>query len=542
MTLQGTPILVLKEDTSRTTGKDAISSNIAAARLVSEAIRSALGPKGMDKMLLDSFGDVVITNDGATILKEIDIAHPIGKMMVELSKIQDQEVGDGTTSVVILAGELLNQAAELISTDKIHPTILVEGYRLATEKAIEYIQEIATDVSPDDDTLLKEIVNTSMGSKIVSRSSDLLSNLVIKAVKSIDDGSGKIDIEDIKVEKKEGEDIDSTILVKGIVLDKEVVHTGMPKSLENPKIALVTEAFEVSKTEFDSELSITDPTKIQEFLDRETAMLQKMVDTVVKSGANVVIAQKGIDDVAQHLLAKQGIMAIRRVKKSDIEKLSKATGAAIVTNLSDLSADDLGSAGKVHETKIGDDDMVFVEDCPEAKSVTILVRGGTELVVDEAERSIHDAVCVVRNVLEDKKVVAGGGSPEAYVSRKLHKFAETLVGREQLAVQAFANALEIIPRTLAENAGLDPIDIVVALRNEHESGNFKAGVDVFAGKVQNMEGVIEPLRVKTHAITAASENAQMILRIDDIISAKAGEGPGPGGPGGPGGMGGEDFD
>jgi thermosome len=542
MTLQGTPILVLKEDTSRTTGKDAISSNIAAARLVSEAIRSALGPKGMDKMLLDSFGDVVITNDGATILKEIDIAHPIGKMMVELSKIQDQEVGDGTTSVVILAGELLNQAAELISTDKIHPTILVEGYRLATEKAIEYIQEIATDVSPDDDTLLKEIVNTSMGSKIVSRSSDLLSNLVIKAVKSIDDGSGKIDIEDIKVEKKEGEDIDSTILVKGIVLDKEVVHTGMPKSLENPKIALVTEAFEVSKTEFDSELSITDPTKIQEFLDRETAMLQKMVDTVVKSGANVVIAQKGIDDVAQHLLAKQGIMAIRRVKKSDIEKLSKATGAAIVTNLSDISTDDLGSAGKVHETKIGDDDMVFVEDCPEAKSVTILVRGGTELVVDEAERSIHDAICVVRNVLEDKKVVAGGGSPEAYVSRKLHKFAETLVGREQLAVQAFANALEIIPRTLAENAGLDPIDIVVALRNEHESGNFKAGVDVFAGKVQNMEGVIEPLRVKTHAITAASENAQMILRIDDIISAKAGEGPGPGGPGGPGGMGGEDFD
>jgi thermosome len=542
MSLQGTPVLILKDDTQRTTGKDAVSSNIAAARVISEAIRSALGPKGMDKMLLDNFGDVVITNDGATILKEIDIAHPIGKMMVELSKIQDQEVGDGTTSVVILAGELLSQAAELISGDKIHPTILVEGFRLATEKAIEFINEIATEVSADDDDLLKEIVNTSMGSKIVSRSSGLLSTIVIDAVKSIDTGSGRIDIDDIKVEKKEGEDIEATLLVKGIVLDKEVVHAGMPKSLENPKIALITEAFEVSKTEFDSELSITDPTKIQEFLDREASMLQKMVDKVVAAGANVVIAQKGIDDVAQHLLAKQNIMAIRRVKKSDIEKLSKATGASIVNNLSDLSTDDLGTAGKVYETKIGDDDMVFVEDCPEAKSVTILVRGGTELVVDEAERSIHDAICVVRNVLEDKKVVAGGGAPEAYVSRKLHKFAESLIGREQLAVQAFANALEVIPRTLAENAGLDPIDIIVALRNEHETGNFKAGVDVFKGKVKNMDGVTEPLRVKTHAISAASENAQMILRIDDIISAKAGEGGPPGGPGGPGGMGGDDFD
>ncbi|MHA1237500.1 MAG: thermosome subunit alpha [Candidatus Hodarchaeales archaeon] len=502
MTLQGTPILILKDDTTRTTGKDAVSSNIAAARIISEAIRSALGPKGMDKMLLDNFGDVVITNDGATILKEIDIAHPVGKMMVELSKIQDQEVGDGTTSVVIIAGELLAQASELMDDDKIHPTILVEGYRLATEKAIEYLNEIASEVTADDVDKLKEIVITAMSSKIVSRSSDLLSTIVIDAVKSIDTGSGRIDIDDIKVEKKEGEDIESTSLVKGIVLDKEVVHAGMPKSLTNPKIALITEAFEVSKTEFDSELSITDPSKIQEFLDREASMVQKMVDKVVESGANVVIAQKGIDDVAQHLMAKKNIMAIRRVKKSDIEKLSKATGAAIVNNIKDLTADDLGTAGKV--------------------------------------RSIHDAICVVRNVLEDKKVVAGGGAPEAYVSRKLHKFAESLIGREQLAVQAFANALEIIPRTLAENAGLDPIDIIVALRNEHESGNFKAGVDVFEGKVKNMEDVIEPLRVKTHAISAASENAQMILRIDDIISSKSSGGPG--GPGGPGGMGGDDFD
>ncbi|MHA2217031.1 MAG: thermosome subunit alpha [Candidatus Hodarchaeales archaeon] len=540
MTLQGTPVLILKDDAQRTTGKDAVSSNIAAARLISEAIRSALGPKGMDKMLLDGFGDVVITNDGATILKEIDIAHPVGKMMVELSKIQDQEVGDGTTTVVILAGELLAQASELIAGDKIHPTILVEGYRLATEKAVEYLNEISSEVSADNVDQLKEIVTTSMSSKIVFRSSGLLSNIVIDAVKSVDTGSGKIDIDDIKVEKKEGEDIDSTVLVKGIVLDKEVVHASMPKRLTNPKIALVTEAFEVSKTEFDSELSITDPSKIQEFLDRESGMIKKMVDKVVESGADVVIAQKGIDDVAQHLLAKKNIMAIRRVKKSDIEKLSKATGAAIVNNIKDLSADDLGTAGNVHEAKIGDDDMVFVEECPDAKSVTILVRGGTELVVDEAERSIHDAICVVRNVLEDKKVVAGGGAPEAYVSRKLHKFAESLIGREQLAVQAFANALEVIPRTLAENAGLDPIDIIVALRNEHESGNFKAGVDVFSGKVQNMEGVIEPLRVKTHAISAASETAQMILRIDDIISSKSSGGPG--GPGGPGGMGGEDFD
>ncbi|MFW9905858.1 MAG: thermosome subunit alpha [Candidatus Thorarchaeota archaeon] len=542
MTLQGTPVLILKEDTSRTTGRDATSSNIAAARVISEAIRSALGPKGRDKMLVDNFGDVVITNDGATILKEIDIAHPIGKMMVELSKIQDQEVGDGTTTVVILAGELLQQAAELITSDKIHPTILVEGFRVATEKAEEYLNEIATDVAAEDEALLVQLVNTTMGSKIVARSSDLLAKIVIDAVKSVDPGTGKIDIEDIKIEKKEGEDIESTILVKGIVLDKEVVHAGMPKRIENPKIALIAEAFEVSKTEFDSELSITDPSKIQEFLDREAGMIQKMVDKIVESGANVVIAQKGIDDIAQHLLAKQNIMAIRRVKKSDMEKLSKATGAKIVSSIPDLSADDLGNSGKIYETKVGDDDMVFVEDCPLAKSVTILIRGGTELVVDEAERSIHDAICVIRNVFEDKKIVPGGGAPEAYVSRKLHKFSESLVGREQLAVQAFANALEVVPRTLAENAGLDPIDIVVALRSEHESGNTKAGIDVFQGKVRNMDNVIEPLRVKTHAITAASENAQMILRIDDIIAAKASEGPG-GPPGGPGGdMGGEDFD
>ncbi len=542
MSFQGTPVFILKEDTARTTGRDAINSNIAAARVISEAIRSALGPKGRDKMLVDNFGDVVITNDGATILKEIDIAHPIGKMMVELSKIQDQEVGDGTTSVVIFAGELLQHAAELITGDKIHPTILVEGFRVATEKANEYLKEIAKDMPVENDSLLIQLVNTTMGSKIVSRSSDLLARIVIDAVKSIDPGTGKIDIDDIKVEKKEGEDIESTLLIKGIVLDKEVVHSGMPKRLENPKITLIAEAFEVSKTEFDSELSISDPSKIQDFLDREAGMIQKMVDKIVESGAKVVIAQKGIDDIAQHLLAKQNIMAIRRVKKSDMEKLAKATGAKIVSNIPDLSSNDLGTAGTVYETKVGDDDMVFVEDCPLAKSVTILIRGGTELVVDEAERSIHDAICVVRNVLEDKKIVPGGGAPEAYVSRKLHKFSESLVGREQLAVQAFANALEVIPRTLAENAGLDPIDIIVALRSEHESGNNKAGVDVFEGKVRNMTDVIEPLRVKTHAITSASETAQMILRIDDIIASKSTDGPGPGGPGGPGGMGDEDFD
>jgi len=542
MTLQGTPIFILKEDTQRTTGKDAASSNIAAARVISEAIRSALGPKGMDKMLVDNFGDVVITNDGATILKEIDIQHPIGKMMVELSKIQDQEVGDGTTTVVILAGEFLQQAAELISSDKIHPTLIVEGYRVATEKALEFLNEIANDVAVEDENLLKLVVNTSMGSKIVASHSDHLSKIVIAAVKSIDSGKGKIDIEDIKVEKKEGEDITSTRMIKGIVLDKEVVHPGMPKKLKDPKIALIAEAFEVSKTEFDSELSITDPSKIQEFLDRETDMIKKMVDKVIESGATVVIAQKGIDDIAQHLFAKKGIMGIRRVKKSDMEKLAKATGAKIVDNIHDLSSDDLGNAGKVYETSVGDDDMVFVEDCPLAKSVTILIRGGTELVVDEAERSIHDAICVVRNVLEDKKVVPGGGAPEAYVSRKLMKFSESLVGREQLAVQAFAKALEVIPRTLAENAGLDPIDIIVALRSAHESGNSSTGIDVFKGKVREMNDVIEPLRVKTHAITAASENAQMILRIDDIIAAKAGGGPGAGPPGGPGGEGMDDMD
>lgn len=541
MTFQGTPVLILKDDAQRTTGKDAMTSNISAARVISEAIRSALGPKGMDKMLLDNFGDVVITNDGATILKEIDIAHPIGKMMVELSKMQDQEVGDGTTSVVILAGELLAKAGELFTADKIHPTILVEGFRLATEKAIEYLNEMASDVSSDDNAILTKVVRTTMGSKIVARSSELLAKIVIDAVKSIDPGTGRIDIDDIKVEKKEGEDIESTTLIKGIVLDKEVVHAGMPKSLDSPKIALIAEAFEISKTEFDSELSITDPSKIQEFLDREAGMIQRMVDKVVESGANVVIAQKGIDDIAQHLLAKQNIMAIRRVKKSDMEKLSKATGANILTKIKDLTKEDLGTAGKAYETKVGDDDMVFIEDCPLAKSVTILIRGGTELVVDEAERSIHDAICVVRNVLEDKKVVPGGGAPEASVSRKLHKFAESLIGREQLAVQAFAEALEVIPRTLAENSGLDPIDIIVALRTEHESGNTSAGIDVSQGKVRSMTDIVEPLRVKTHAITAASENAQMILRIDDIIASKSSGGPGgdmP--PGGPGGM--DDYD
>jgi thermosome len=462
--------------------------------------------------------------------------------MVELSKIQDQEVGDGTTSVVILAGELLQQAGELLAGDKIHPTLIVEGFRVATEKALDYLSEIAIDASADDEALLKKVVKTSMGSKIISSHSDLLSKIVIDSVKSVDPGTGRIDIDDIKVEKKEGEDITSTIMVKGIVLDKEVVHAGMPKDLSNPKIALISEAFEVSKTEFDSELSITDPSKIQEFLDREAGMIQKLVDKVTESGANVVIAQKGIDDIAQHLLAKKNVMAIRRVKKSDMEKLAKATGGKIINNIQDLSPDDLGTAGKVYETKVGDDDMVFVEDCPLAKSVTILVRGGTELVVDEAERSIHDAVCVVRNVLEDKKVVPGGGAPEAYVSRKLMKFSESLIGREQLAVQAFARALEVIPRTLSENAGLDPIDIVVALRNAHESGKNNSGVDVFKGKVRSMTDVVEPLRVKTHAITAASENAQMILRIDDIIAAKSSGGGPPGGPGGMGGPGMDDLD
>ncbi|MHA2272048.1 MAG: thermosome subunit alpha, partial [Candidatus Hodarchaeales archaeon] len=482
--LSGTPVILLREGAERTRGKDAQRNNMAAAQVIGEAVRSSLGPMGMDKMLVDNFGDVVITNDGATILKEIDVQHPVAKFIVELAKTQDDEVGDGTTTVVVIAGELLKKAEELLDED-IHPTIIVEGYRKATDEAMKYIDEIAVNISKDDEAALKKIAMTAMGSKNVATSSDFLSDLVVKAVRAVIRDDGTVDIEDIKVEKKAGHDLEATTLIEGIALDKEVVHPGMPKKIENGKIALVAAQLEIKKTEFDAELTMSDPSQMKAFLDREADMIKEMVEKVASSGANVLLAQKGIDDIAQHFLAKKGILAVRRIKKSDMEKLARATGAKIASSLDDLSPDDLGTAGLVEERKIGDDDMVFVEKCPTAKSVTLLIRGGTELVVAEAERSIHDAICVVRNVVTDGKFVYGGGAPETFIARKLNDFAASLPNREQLAVQAYAEALEVIPRTLAENGGLDPIDIFVELRKKHNEGIQTAGVDPVAGIVKD---------------------------------------------------------
>jgi thermosome len=534
MMTSGTPIFILKEGTERTRGKDALSNNIAAARAIAESIRTALGPRGLDKMLTDSFGDVTITNDGATILKEMDVAHPIAKFIVEQSKTMDDEVGDGTTTVVVLTGEMLKVAEELIEQG-IHPTILVEGYRIAQEEAIKYLDKISTKVESGDIETLKMIAKTSMGSKIVSTSSDLLADLVVKAITSVTVDSNA-DLDDVKVEKKTGGSISESELIEGIVLDKEVVHPGMPTDVEDAIVLLLDEALEISKTEIDAELSIRSPDQIKGFLDREQGMLKEMAENIKNLGATVVLCSKGIDDVVQHLLAKEKVMAVRRIKKSDMEKLAKATGAKIVSQLSDVSKDDLGSAGHIYERLVTDDKMVFVEECPQTTAVTILVRGGTELVVDEAERSLHDALCVVRNVVRDSRIVPGGGAPEMAISNHLQKFASKLPGREQLAVQAFGQALEVIPRTLAENTGMDPLDMLSELNKGKATEML--GIDPINKKVKNFKtskDVIEPAAVKRQAITSASEAAQMILRIDDIISAKDLGGGGGGPPGGPGG-------
>lgn len=539
MSLQGQPIFILKEGTERTKGKDALSNNIAAARAIAESIRTALGPRGLDKMLTDSFGDVTITNDGATILKEMDIAHPIAKFIVELAKSQDDEVGDGTTTVVVLAGELLKMAEGLID-DTVHPSVIVEGFRLASEEAQKHLDSVAITVKSDDRETLTKIALTAIGSKIISTSGDHMAKIIVDSILAVADGN-QADLDDIKVEKKTGGSLTETELIEGIVLDKEWVHPAMPIGIEDAKVALVEEALELSKTEFDAELNISSPDQIKSFLDRETEMIKEMVEIVVKSGANVLVCSKGIDDVAQHLLAKAGISAVRRVKKSDMEKLAKATGGKLVSLLSDLSAGDLGTSGHIYQKTVSDDKMVYVTDCPNAKSVTILIRGGTELIVDEAERSIHDALCVVRNVVKDGNIVYGGGSIEMEIGAHLEKYANSLVGREQIAVKAFAKALEVIPRTLAENTGMDPIDIMTDLRKAGKG----FGVDPIARKVADFRtmNVVEPTSVKRQAISSASEAAQMILRIDDIISAKdlggAGAGGGPG-PDGPGGM--DDFD
>jgi thermosome len=521
--LGGQPVLILPEGTLRTRGRTAQENNIAAAKAVADAVRTTLGPKGMDKMLVDSIGDIVITNDGVTILEEMEIEHPAAKMLVEVAKTQNEEVGDGTTTAAVIAGELLKKAGELLEQE-IHPTVIIRGYNLALKKAIEILEKMAKPISIKDKEMLVKIARTSMSGKSGYGNLDKVADLVVEAVTMVaEEKNGKvvIDTENIKREKKQGGSSEDTELIKGVIIDKEVVHPGMPKTVKEARIALVDAALEVKETETDAQIQITDPLKLQAFLEQEEKLLKDMVEKVAKSGANVLFCQKGIDDAAQHYLAKKGIMAARRVKKSDMEALAKATGARIVTNLDDLEAKDLGYAKLVEEQKIGDEQMIFVRDCKNPKAVSILVRGGTEHVVDEVDRAIEDAIGAVASAIEVGKVVPGGGAPEAEVARGLKKYAETLKGREQLAVNAFADAMEIIPRSLAENAGLDPIDTLVALRAEHEHGNTQMGVNVYDGGVVDMlkEGVIEPLKVKTQALKSAAEAAEMILRIDDVIAA-----------------------
>ncbi|RLI21685.1 thermosome subunit [Candidatus Bathyarchaeota archaeon] len=520
----GQPILILKEGTSRRRGREAQRNNIMAARIIAEVLRSTLGPRGMDKMLIDSLGDITITNDGATILDEIEVEHPAAKMMVEVAKTQDDMVGDGTTTAVVLAGELLKRAEELLDQN-IHPTVIVSGYRKAVQKAVEILNKIGVEVDLNDRETLKKVALTSMSSKAVGAARDHLAEIAIDAVKQIvEERGGKrvADIDNIQIIKKEGKSIFDTQLVNGIIIDKEVVHPGMPKRITEAKIALLDCPLEVEKTEFNAEIRIPDPTQMKAFLDQETRMLKEMVDKIKAVGANVVFCQKGIDDMAQHFLAKEGILAARRVKQSDMEKLARATGGRIVTNLDDLKPEDLGTAGLVEERKIGDDKMIFVEKCKNPRSVAILIRAGLERMVDEAERAMHDALSVVSDVIENNKIVAGGGAVEAEIAKHLRDYATTVGGREQLAIEAFAESLEIVPKTLAENAGLEPIDIMVELRAAHEKadGQFM-GLDVYNGKIVNMfeKGIIEPLAVKEQAIKSAAEAASMILRIDDVIAA-----------------------
>jgi thermosome len=543
--LGGTPVFILKEGSQRTAGREAQRSNIMAAKAVAGAVRTTLGPKGMDKMLVDTLGDVVITNDGVTILKEMDIEHPAAKMMVEIAKTQDAEVGDGTTTAVVLAGELLKQAEGLLDQE-IHPTVIAAGYRAAAEKSMDILKTVGVKVSVNDDDLLRKVALTAMTGKGSGTAREELTGLAVQAVKAVVDEDGHVDIDNITVEKKVGGGISDSQLVHGMVIDKERLHPSMPKKVTNAKIALLNAAIEIEKTEVDAKIEITSPDQLQAFLDQEEVMLKDMVKRITDTGANVVFCQKGIDDLAQHFLAKASIYTVRRVKKSDMEKLARATGGRVVTSIHDLTATDLGKAGLVEERKIAGDEMTFVEQCENPKSVSIILRGGTEHVVDELDRAMNDALRVVGVVVEDKMLVPGAGAPEVELAARLREYAATVGGREQLAIESFADAMEIIPKTLAENAGMDQIDSLVALRSEHEKGAKFAGLNVDTGKPEDMlqAGVVEPLRVKTQAISSAAEAAVMILRIDDVIASKSG-GPGgmPGGPGGmPGGMGGEDFE
>ncbi|MDA4134596.1 MAG: thermosome subunit beta [Thaumarchaeota archaeon] len=549
MTSGGTPVLILKEGSNQSKGKEAQRNNIAAAKLIAEIVKTSVGPRGMDKMLVDSLGDVTITNDGATMLKEIDVQHPAAKMLVEVSKATDNEVGDGTTSAVILAGALLEKAEELIDKG-VHPTVIVEGYNKAARKAVEFLGEFAEKVSPTNKEWLIKIARTSMQTKLVSREAQELAELVVAAATQVAEKTGttyKVDLSNIKVEKKPGGSLKDTKLVMGFVLDKEVAHSGMPRKIENAKIAIVNAAFEIEKTEFDAKLNISDPSMMKKFLDEETHMLKEMVDKVVAIGANVLICQKGLDDIAQHYLAKAGILAVRRVKESDMTNLAKATGARIANNFEDLSSKDLGYAALVEERKVEQDKWVFIEGTKNPKAVTILVRGGTQRIVDEADRSLHDALMVTKDVIEKPAIVAGGGAPEAEMATRILKWTDTLMGREQLAAQKFAEALETIPIALATNAGLDPIDTMVEIRAKHAEGGKWFGIEAKQARVMDMhrENVIEPLAVKEQIIRSATEAACMILRIDDVIASGKSKGPsGPpgGGMGGMGGMGGGDFE
>ena len=538
------PIIILREGTERTRGRDAQRNNIMAAIVIGEAVKSALGPKGMDKMLVDSFGDITVSNDGATILKEMDVAHPAAKMVIEVSKTVDQEVGDGTTTAAVLTGELLKKAEGLLDQN-IHPTTIISGYRKAAKKAIKVIEEESETVDPSSSgyrRLLIDAAKVAMSSKFVSTSRDELANIVVDAIlilsKDLAEGED-IDMDDLPRQKQHGMTVDETKLVKGLVLDKEIVHPGMPKKIEQAKIALLESAIEVTKTEFDAKIQITDPTAMQSFLDEEQRMLKSMVDKIVESGANVVIAQKGIDDVAQHYLAKNGILAVRRIKKSDVERIHKATGAAIVSKIQNLTKADLGKAKIVEQRLVGEDKMLFIEGTPKSSVATLLVRGGTSHVVDEVDRALNDALYVVRDIVIYPKITYGGGALASAIATRLRKYASSLEGREQYAVNAFADAAEVIPVTLAENAGLDPIDILVSLRSAHTEGKSTYGVDITKGKVRDMKQtrIIEPALVSKQIVMSASEAAQMILKIDDVIASK-----GMGGMGGPGGPGGEDFD
>ncbi len=549
--LGGQPVFIMSEDSERRTGEDAQENNIAACKSVSKAVRTTLGPKGMDKMMVDSVGDLVVTNDGVTILEEMDLDHPAAKMMVEVAQTQEEEVGDGTTTAVVLSGELLKQAEELLEQE-IHPTVITKGYRMAKQRSTEVLDDISEKVEIGDDDTLRKVAMTAMTGKSAEASRDYLSRIAVDAVNHVaeeKDDYYVVDRDMIKIEKSQGGSVDETELVDGVILDKEKVHSGMPDKIENAKIAVIDAPIEVKETETDAEISISDPGQMQNFVEQEEEQLKAMAEAIADSGANVVLCQKGIDDIAQHYLAKKGIMAVRRVSSGDIDKLAKATNANIVTNVKGIESSDLGEAGSVEQRRVGGDAMTFVQECPEAKSVSILIRGGTEHVVDEIERAMEDAIGGVTSALRHGKVVGGGGATEVELAQELRDYADSVGGREQLAINAFADALEIIPRTLAENAGYDPIDTLVELRNRHESGETWAGIDVTSGKSQKLfeEGVVEPRQTKTQAVQSASESAEMILRIDDVIAASGSGGDEAGGPppggggmpgGGMGGMGG----